>query len=93
VVRDLKLGSGAAAKEGDELWVHYAGLNYRTREEFETSWILTFKFELGGGTANEGWERGLVGMRVGGRRELIVPPRLAFGSDTLVYLVDLTAVR
>lgn len=95
VVENLIDGIGTVAKEGDELAVRYVGVDYKTRTEFENSWNLTLRFELGAGEVNEGWERGLEGMRVGGRRELIVPPDLAPSGrpDTLIYVVDLLAVK
>jgi peptidylprolyl isomerase len=95
VVEDLIGGIGAGAKEGDKLAVRYLGLDYKTGKEFENSWTLTYRFELGAGEVNEGWEEGLGGMKVGGRRELIVPPRLAppGRQDTLVYVIDLVAIK
>jgi peptidylprolyl isomerase len=95
VIEDLAEGSGAAAKAGDELYVHYVGVNYRTGEEFEDAWdpIRPFEFGLGAGEVIQGWEKGLKGMKVGGRRELIVPPNLAYNKDTLIYVVDLLATN
>jgi FKBP-type peptidyl-prolyl cis-trans isomerase len=94
VVEDLVEGTGAVAEVGDDLGVRYIGVNYRTGEEFEDSSDATFEFELGSGFANAGWERGLRGMRAGGRRELIVPRSLApFGKEALIYVVDLLSVR
>jgi peptidylprolyl isomerase len=105
VVKDLIEGGGAAAERGDKLTVDYIGIHYDGKQ-FTNSWERgqPFKFTLGGGNlfVNPGWEKGLPGMRVGGRRELIVPPQLLYrggaipGSkpaDSLVYVIDLEAVE
>jgi peptidylprolyl isomerase len=104
VKEDLVPGTGAEAKSGDELTVEYVGAHYKSGREFDSSWgdEEPYAFYLGTGEVLEGWDRGLVGMKVGGRRELIVPPDLAFGStggatiapnSTLVFVVDLLAVE
>lgn len=95
VINDLVEGSAPAVKTGDKLAVHYVGVNYRTGEEFEGAWdpVFAFKFGLGEGTVVKGWEQGVKGMKVGGRRELIVPPRLAYNTDTLIYVIDLLAIE
>lgn len=95
VVKDLEDGFGAATKAGDVLLVHHVGVNYLTGEEFEVSWnpITPFTFVLGRGEAIEGWETGLKGMKVGGRRELIIPSRLAYKTDPLIFVVDLLAIE
>jgi peptidylprolyl isomerase len=102
-VRNLIEGTGPAAKKGDLLTVQYVGIRYDGRD-WTNSWKRNkqFDFELGAGEPliNDGWERGLQGMRVGGRRELIVPPKLMEGgefedndpSDTLIYVVDLLGI-
>jgi peptidylprolyl isomerase len=94
VVKDLRKGSGPAIEEGsDEILVDYIGVSYRTGEEFYNTW------ERGGPSkyhleeVHRGWELGLKGMRVGGRRELIEPSRLAYGTGPLLYVVDLLAVK
>jgi len=93
VVRDLKEGSGPGAEDGDELWLHYAAFEYWSGEEIESSWVLTYKFELGSEYANEGWERGLVGMKAGGRRELIVPDRYVAVEEPETFVVVLVAIK
>jgi peptidylprolyl isomerase len=98
--RDLTEGTGAEAQAGDTVTVEYVGVNYRSGKEFDASWGREpFTFELGAGMVIPGWDQGVEGMRVGGRRELIVPPSLAYGSagappsippnETLVFVVDL----
>jgi peptidylprolyl isomerase len=101
---DLVRGKGPAAKPGDTLTVHYAGVTFSTGEEFDASWNSgePFRFPLGQGKVIQGWDRGLVGMRRGGRRMLTIPPELAYGSagqppaigpnETLVFVVDLLAI-
>lgn len=103
--KDLIEGSGAVAKRGDLVTVHYVGVDYQSGEEFDASWDRgqPFPFQLGGGQVIPGWDQGLVGMRVGGRRELIIPPDLAYGpagsppaiapNATLIFVFDLLAVR
>ncbi|HUO72519.1 MAG TPA: FKBP-type peptidyl-prolyl cis-trans isomerase [Solirubrobacteraceae bacterium] len=101
VVKDLITGTGAAAKSGSNVTVNYVGVLYKGGKEFDSSWKRnqTFPFTLGQGSVIKGWDRGLVGMKVGGRRELIIPPSLAYGATgspptipanaTLVFVVDL----
>jgi len=104
VVDDLEKGSGAVAKTGDQVTVQYVGLDYKNGKEFDTSWGREpFVFELGGGLVIAGWDKGVEGMRVGGRRQLTVPPDLAYGAagspptiapnSTLVFVIDLLAVE
>ena len=104
VEKDLIPGTGAEAKSGDEVTVHYVGIGYKTGIEFDSSWDRNepFTFTLGGGEVIRGWDLGVEGMKVGGRRELIIPPDLAYGSQgngviapnaTLVFVVDLLAVK
>lgn len=103
VVKDLEKGTGPAAKAGDEITVNYLGVLYETGEQFDASWDRgePFPFQLGSNSVIAGWEQGLKGMKVGGRRQLIIPPNLAYGSEgtpgiapnsTLVFVVDLIAV-
>lgn len=104
VVKDLKKGTGPAAKAGDEVTVNYVGVLYKTGQQFDASWDRgePFPFSLGSGSVIPGWEQGLEGMKVGGRRELIIPPELGYGSQgtgeippnaTLVFVVDLLEVK
>ena len=93
IVKDLETGSGPAIEVGDEIGVRYIAFHSKNGKEFENSLKLTFTFELGSGVANEGWERGLAGMRVGGSRELVVPSKLAFGEGGLTYVVHLVEVE
>jgi peptidylprolyl isomerase len=101
---DIVRGKGPAAKPGDTLTVHYAGVTFSTGEEFDASWNSgqPFQFPLGQGRVIEGWDKGMVGMRRGGRRMLTIPPELAYGAagsppaigpnETLVFVVDLLAI-
>jgi peptidylprolyl isomerase len=104
VIKDLKKGSGPPAKAGDALTVQYVGVNYKGGKQFDASWDRgqPFPFQLGAGQVIPGWDRGLVGMRAGGRRELIIPPRLGYGAqgqppvikpnETLVFVIDLVSI-
>jgi peptidylprolyl isomerase len=101
---DVVEGDGAAAKEGDEIEVEYVGVAQSTGQEFDSSWERQepFSFELGGGDVIPGWDEGLVGMKEGGRRLLVIPGDLAYGptgqppdigpDETLVFAVDLIEV-
>ncbi|MGH2846485.1 MAG: FKBP-type peptidyl-prolyl cis-trans isomerase [Thermoleophilaceae bacterium] len=103
--QDIVEGKGPRAKPGDTLTVHYAGVTFSTGEEFDASWDRgePFGFPLGAGAVIPGWDRGLVGMREGGRRMLTIPPELAYGAEgspptigpneTLVFVVDLLKIR
>lgn len=105
VTNDLEEGTGAEAKPGDEITVQYVGVNYKTGKEFDSSWSRNepLSFTLGEGFVIPGWEEGFEGMKVGGRRELIIPPELGYGSagsppaippnETLVFVVDLEEVK
>lgn len=105
VTNDLEEGSGAAAKAGDEVTVQYVGVNYKSGKEFDASWDRgePFTFALGSGMVIPGWEEGVEGMKVGGRRELVIPPELGYGpagsppaippNETLVFVVDLEAIN
>ena len=104
VVKDLIPGSGPAAKAGDPITVNYIGVNFQGGKMFDNSYDRgqPFPFQLGGGQVIPGWDRGLVGMKVGGRRELTIPPSLAYGpqgqpptikpNETLVFVVDLLSI-
>ncbi|MHA4773103.1 FKBP-type peptidyl-prolyl cis-trans isomerase [Streptomyces sp. MSC1_001] len=103
-IRDLVVGDGAEAKPGMVVRVHYVGVTFESGQEFDASWDRgqPFKFAVGGGRVIKGWDRGVRGMKVGGRREIIVPPRLGYGKQspsplipagsTLVFVVDLLSV-
>ena len=97
-------GDGAVARAGQIVTVHYVGVLYQTGEQFDASWDRgqPFKFELGAGRVIAGWDDGVEGMRVGGRRELVIPPALAYGdrgsgpigpAETLVFVVDLVDIK
>jgi peptidylprolyl isomerase len=105
VKEDIVKGKGAPAKNGDTLTVNYVGVTFSTGEEFDASWDRgePFQFTLGAGQVISGWDKGLVGMRKGGRRMLTIPPELAYGTagsppligpnETLVFVVDLVAIK
>ncbi|TMK59141.1 MAG: FKBP-type peptidyl-prolyl cis-trans isomerase [Actinobacteria bacterium] len=105
VTKDLEEGTGAEAKAGDSVSVQYVGVNYKTGKEFDASWSRgePFTFTLGAGEVIPGWDEGVEGMKVGGRRELIIPPELGYGpagappaippNETLIFVVDLEAVE
>jgi peptidylprolyl isomerase len=104
VVKDLEEGDGAEAKAYDVVTVQYVGVDYKSGQEFDSSWSRgePFSFNLGGDEVIKGWDRGLMGMKVGGRRELIIPPDLAYGeagtgsippNETLVFVVDLVSIK
>ncbi|MGO9903441.1 MAG: FKBP-type peptidyl-prolyl cis-trans isomerase [Solirubrobacteraceae bacterium] len=106
VKTDLITGTGAVVKKGSEVTVNYVGVLYKTGKVFDASWNRhqTFgPFAVGEGAVIKGWDEGLIGMRVGGRRELIIPPSLAYGKTgspptipanaTLIFIVDLLAVH
>lgn len=104
-VKDLEEGTGATAKAGDYVSVNYVGVNYKNGKEFDASWDRgePFSFSLGAGEVIPGWDQGVAGMKVGGRRELIIPPNLGYGAagappaippnETLVFVVDLEAIE
>lgn len=101
---DVVKGKGPAAKAGDNVVVQYVGVTFSTGEEFDASWTSgqPFAFPLGGGQVIEGWDRGIVGMKKGGRRVLTIPPELGYGAagsppaigpnETLVFVVDLLEI-
>ena len=103
-VEDLTVGNGDEAVAGSEVEVHYVGVSYATGKQFDASWDRgdTFRFGLGRGQVIQGWDQGVAGMKVGGRRRLTIPPELAYGSrgaggaigpnETLVFVVDLVGV-
>lgn len=97
VITDLVIGDGAEAKPGGQVEVHYVGVDFETGEQFDASWDRgeSITFPLNGLIA--GWQEGIPGMKVGGRRQLVIPPRLAYGETgghrlsgrTLVFVIDL----
>ena len=104
-LEDIVVGEGDEAASGHVVEVHYVGLSWKTGEQFDASWDRgqTFKFGLGRGQVISGWDQGVAGMKVGGRRRITIPPMLAYGKrgaggvigpdETLVFVVDLIAVR
>jgi peptidylprolyl isomerase len=93
VVEDIEEGDGDAVKAGDTIVVEYVGVNYKTGKEFETTWGKPVKFKKDGGELIKGWEEGIEGMRVGGRRELIIPSELAFKTGDVIYVVELLEIE
>jgi peptidylprolyl isomerase len=105
VVRDLRVGTGAPAEPGQTVTVQYVGVNYKGGKQFDASWDRgqPFSFPLGQGQVIPGWDRGVAGMRPGGRRELIIPPKLGYGpqgsppvikpNETLVFVIDLISAQ
>ncbi len=104
-ISDLQVGTGLEATSGRRVSVHYVGVAFSTGEEFDASYNRgdPLEFKLGAGQVITGWDSGVAGMRVGGRRQLIIPPHLAYGDrgagnvigpgETLIFIVDLLAVR
>jgi len=104
IVEDLEAGTGAGATIGSKLAIHYVAVAFSDKRQFASTWEANrpFLFTLGAGDAIKGWDQGLVGMKVGGRRQLVIPPALGYGSagfppiigsnETLVFVVDLLAV-
>jgi peptidylprolyl isomerase len=100
VVKDIVVGKGRAAKKGDKLSMQYVGVLFNGGTEFDNSWDKgsPFEFTLGKGMVIKGWDQGLVGIKPGGRRELIIPAKLAYGAQgqppaipggaALVFIVD-----
>ena len=105
VIEDIVVGDGKEAVSGCRPVMHYVGVAWSTQREFDASWNHgeTFSFRLGAGEVIGGWDRGVAGMKVGGRRRLTIPPALGYGSrgaggvikgnETLVFVVDLVDVR
>lgn len=104
-IEDLVEGDGDEAGAGRIAEVHYVGVAWSTGSQFDASWDRgqTFKFGLGKGQVIAGWDQGVTGMRVGGRRRITIPPRLGYGKrgagnviapdETLVFVVDLRGLR
>lgn len=96
VVKVLKQGVGnMRAKWGQRLTVHFVGVNYETKDQFEARWGKddSFSFTFGSGEVRDGWETGLKGMKLGGQRELALPSRLAYDTGALLYVVELIAIE
>ena len=105
VIEDITVGDGDEAKAGQYVTVHYVGVAHSTGREFDASYNRgdAFSFALGGGQVIGGWDQGVQGMRVGGRRKLTIPPHLGYGArgaggaikpnETLIFVVDLLGVQ
>jgi peptidylprolyl isomerase len=99
--KDIVVGTGPAAKNGDSVTVKYVGVNYKTGAEFDSSWKIscdnTFAFDIGGNVI-PGFSKGVTGMQVGGRRLVVIPPKDGYGSQgpvpggTLAFIIDLVAI-
>ncbi|GAB4008314.1 FKBP-type peptidyl-prolyl cis-trans isomerase [Nocardioides ultimimeridianus] len=104
VIEDITVGDGAEAAAGNTVNVHYVGVAHSTGEEFDASYNrgTPLKFQLGIGQVISGWDQGVQGMKVGGRRKLVIPPHLGYGDrgaggvikggETLIFVVDLLGV-
>lgn len=104
-IEDVNVGSGAEAKAGQRVEVHYVGVAWSNGRQFDASWDRndTFEFRLGAGEVIQGWDQGVAGMKIGGRRKITIPPHLGYGSrgaggvikggETLVFVVDLLGLR
>jgi peptidylprolyl isomerase len=105
LIEEIVVGDGTEAKDGQHAVVHYVGVGATSGEEFDASWNRDepFEFELGAGQVIKGWDQGVVGMRIGGRRRLVIPAHLAYGergaggviapNETLIFVVDLLELR
>jgi peptidylprolyl isomerase len=105
VMEDVTVGTGAEAKSGANVEVHYVGVAWSTQKEFDASWNRgdTFEFRLGAGQVIAGWDQGVAGMKVGGRRILTIPPHMGYGAqgaggvikggETLIFVVDLLNIN
>jgi peptidylprolyl isomerase len=104
-VEEIIVGDGEEAKSGQTAVVHYVGVGVSSGEEFDASWNRNepFSFRLGAGQVIKGWDEGVVGMKIGGRRRLVIPSRLGYGergaggviapNETLIFVVDLLELR
>jgi len=105
IIEDIVVGEGTEAVAGSNVVVHYVGIAASTGEEFDASWNRNEKFEfpLGAGYVIGGWDQGVQGMKIGGRRRLVIPSHLGYGDrgaggvikpgETLIFVVDLYEVR
>ncbi len=103
-LEDITIGDGAEALSGLLVEVHYVGVSWSSGKQFDASWDRgnTFRFTLGKGMVIAGWDQGVVGMKIGGRRRITIPPSLGYGKrgaggvigpdETLVFVVDLVSV-
>jgi peptidylprolyl isomerase len=104
-ITDLTVGDGPEAQDGNTVSVHYVGVSFSSGAEFDSSWNRgePLRFGLGRGQVIPGWDQGVAGMKIGGRRRLVIPPHLAYGDrgaggvikpgETLVFVVDLVGVN
>lgn len=96
VVRDIVEGDGREVQDDDTILVDYVGVYYESRRKFENSWakdVFKERYQMDSDELIDGWKQGLEGMRVGGRRELVIPSRLAFGNGVVVYVIDLREIK
>jgi len=105
IIEDIEIGDGAEAVAGQNVEVHYVGVAWSNGQEFDSSWNRndTFEFGLGRQQVIAGWDQGVAGMKIGGRRRLTIPPHLGYGArgaggaigpnETLVFVVDLIGTR
>ncbi len=105
VLDDIEVGDGAEAQSGHQVEVHYVGVAWSDGQQFDSSWDRNdpFRFGLGQGQVIAGWDQGVAGMKVGGRRRITIPPHLGYGArgaggvikggETLVFVVDLLDLR
>ncbi|ONI89425.1 peptidylprolyl isomerase [Saccharothrix sp. ALI-22-I] len=105
VIEDITVGEGPEAVPGQLVHVHYVGVSHSTGEQFDASWDRgeAFSFPLGAGRVIAGWDRGVAGMKVGGRRKLVIPSHLGYGDrgaggvikpgETLIFVVDLLGIN
>lgn len=104
IIDDIE-GDGDEAKKGQQVTVHYVGVSWSTGKQFDASWdrMEPFQFSLGRGQVIKGWDDGVAGMKIGGRRTLHIPPHMGYGAqgaggvikgnETLIFVVDLLGVR
>lgn len=104
-ITDIVTGDGREAKAGDIVSVHYVGVAFSSGEEFDSSWNrgAPLEFPLGAGRVIAGWDQGVQGMKIGGRRQLVIPAHLAYGDrgaggviapgETLIFVCDLVGIR
>ena len=105
LIEEIVVGTGEVARAGQTAVVHYVGVGVTSGEQFDASWDRNepFVFPLGAGHVIQGWDRGVVGMKVGGRRRLVIPSHLGYGDrgaggviapgETLIFVVDLLELR